>query len=586
MHPESSLLKFQIGPVQDFIAQARSTRDLWSGSYLLSWLVAAGIREVVRKGAMLIFPNPEGQPLLRLPEVPAGDHRDLLTPNLPNLFIAGVEGDPDEVVKAVRDAIVAEWRAIADSVWNNRSRFGLPDQQKDRFFAQAERHLSLSWCATPMPEGSDATYVEAYRNNGWHLDAVRQSREFSAWSTGHGMLEKDSLSGKEEAVLGGEEFRQQRERQGGEYASLFAKHADYLGAVSVIKRVWHLAYLRDAVTAAKPVLKASSKDFKIRSIPAIAARTVGSDDEDTYEKGDRYIAAIAFDGDEIGRWVSGEFLPCGESLSKHHRQFSACLSDFALNRVRSIIEEETNGRVPLGQLIYAGGDDVVALVPADAALDVAARLRKAFRDATGKTRSTLGQPDASAGIAIAHVRSPLQDLIREAQRAEKRAKAVVGRPAFSVTLMKRSGEISHWGSRWDSQGLALYLAIDEALCSGDLSSKFPHRFCELLSPYLTIRGGLSRQSDAITDGDEAKDLIRREFDHAARRQGEKGVSDRLEPILEACLDGILKVRALKGNASAVSATQELMESLIGLCTSVAFAARNRVAADVIRNNAA
>ncbi len=326
MHSESSLLKFQIGPVQDFIAQARSTRDLWSGSYLLSWLVAAGIREVVRKGATVIFPNPEGQPLLRLPEVPAGDHRDLLTPNLPNLFIAGVEGDPDEVVRAVRDAIVAEWRAIADSVWNNRSRFGLPDQQKDRFFAQAERHLSLSWCATPMPEGSDATYVEAYRNNGWHLDAVRQSREFSAWSTGHGMLEKDSLSGKEEAVLGGEEFRQQRERQGGEYDSLFAKHADYLGAVSVIKRVWHLAYLRDAATAAKPVLKASAKDFKIRSIPAIAARTVGSDDEDTYEKGDRYIAAIAFDGDEIGRWVSGKFLPGAESLSEHHRQFSACLS--------------------------------------------------------------------------------------------------------------------------------------------------------------------------------------------------------------------------------------------------------------------
>ena len=33
------LLLFQLGPVQESIAQARSTRDLWSGSYLLSWLV-------------------------------------------------------------------------------------------------------------------------------------------------------------------------------------------------------------------------------------------------------------------------------------------------------------------------------------------------------------------------------------------------------------------------------------------------------------------------------------------------------------------------------------------------------------------
>ena len=73
----SALLKFQIGPVQDFIAQARSTRDFWSGSFLLSWLVAAGIRELGRqlaKGSLipsecfakaresLIFPAVEAQP--------------------------------------------------------------------------------------------------------------------------------------------------------------------------------------------------------------------------------------------------------------------------------------------------------------------------------------------------------------------------------------------------------------------------------------------------------------------------------------------------------------------------------------------
>ena len=34
-HPASPEL--QLGPVQDFIAQARSIRDQWSGSFLLSW---------------------------------------------------------------------------------------------------------------------------------------------------------------------------------------------------------------------------------------------------------------------------------------------------------------------------------------------------------------------------------------------------------------------------------------------------------------------------------------------------------------------------------------------------------------------
>ena len=46
--PKAAFLKFQLGPVQDFIAAARSIRDLWSGSYLLSWLMAAGIKALSR----------------------------------------------------------------------------------------------------------------------------------------------------------------------------------------------------------------------------------------------------------------------------------------------------------------------------------------------------------------------------------------------------------------------------------------------------------------------------------------------------------------------------------------------------------
>ncbi len=39
---QPAFLKFQLGPVQDFIAAARSIRDLWSGSFLLSWLMGRG----------------------------------------------------------------------------------------------------------------------------------------------------------------------------------------------------------------------------------------------------------------------------------------------------------------------------------------------------------------------------------------------------------------------------------------------------------------------------------------------------------------------------------------------------------------
>src|SRR5437016_4767991 len=98
-----SLLKLQIGPVQDFIAQARSTRDLWSGSYLLSWLMAHAIHRLTApsNAVQIVFPSEASaaapqlsiQPLichLRNGAPPPGVSPEdwmnkILTPNLPNL---------------------------------------------------------------------------------------------------------------------------------------------------------------------------------------------------------------------------------------------------------------------------------------------------------------------------------------------------------------------------------------------------------------------------------------------------------------------------------------------------------------------
>jgi hypothetical protein len=46
--PASKLFFFQLGPVHEFISQARSTRDLWSGSYQVSWMAGRVILELER----------------------------------------------------------------------------------------------------------------------------------------------------------------------------------------------------------------------------------------------------------------------------------------------------------------------------------------------------------------------------------------------------------------------------------------------------------------------------------------------------------------------------------------------------------
>ncbi|NMB85726.1 MAG: hypothetical protein GYA29_05710, partial [Methanothrix sp.] len=40
-------IHFTIGPVQGFLAQARRTRDLWSGSFLLSYLSGCAMAEII-----------------------------------------------------------------------------------------------------------------------------------------------------------------------------------------------------------------------------------------------------------------------------------------------------------------------------------------------------------------------------------------------------------------------------------------------------------------------------------------------------------------------------------------------------------
>ncbi len=717
-----AFLKFQLGPVQDFIAEARSVRDLWSGSYLLSWLMAAGMKALADEIGpdSVIFPNLKGQPLFDLHlrgslwnqvkvngksvwDHLAYENKALLTPNLPNVFLAVVHRDrAKELGQLVEDAIRKEWKTIATSVWEFCEKAGMiPDkeaeftakQRKTRFDAQVARFLSIAWQATPWEDTLDqtlslansfdkempiqkaaarvraivdyATQTMPYEDrdgryyvggdhgpknrlnniglgwsvilayNGWQLDAVRQTRAFDAWSSGGWetgtFSNKDSLGGKAEAVAGGHEWSKNAEAKGGAWKSLF-KQDDWLGATTLIKRLWHLAYLRDEWD-----LKTDSSNFPMPNTHGIAKHdpfSSGDDEDEQKLAGEKYFAVLALDGDEIGKWVSGEKTPAFRSqfssyldgsgkqhqgalpyfeanngttlldtpraLSpSYHLQFSQALSNFALLCARPIVDAHK------GRLIYAGGDEVLALLPADTAFECAQALRKAFQGHAVKSASIAspkpgylsirndqtGHPipfvvpgpaaEVSVGIAIAHFKFPLQDVVRAAQSAEKRAKNQLGRAAVAVSLFKRSGEITEWGTKWESGGLALYKAIAQALDSGDLSGKFPHRVCQLLEPYLTTRTGLFKQSDAIPDQATATELIQKEFSHAAERQGSKPVVNRLHELLGDCLNRVAqshteaetKRKEAGKPPSEISLTQTLITALIGLCTTVAFAHR-------------
>ncbi|MDR0535614.1 MAG: type III-B CRISPR-associated protein Cas10/Cmr2 [Puniceicoccales bacterium] len=573
-----ALLRFQIGPVQDFIAAARSTRDLWSGSYLLSWLVAHGVKAAIDDKAEVVFPACDGepkQPLLELLKSKAKEENAvkpdagaLLVPNFANVFVLKItektNGNAADVARKVENTIRDEWTKIAGAVWSycEENRLNADAAVRERFEKQVEKFLSIAWAATPN-EGGEEAWRENYKRNGRVLDAVRQTRDFAAnsaagWHANLGaqfgnaagaafLNEKDSLTGALEAVADGKIWHPRAPERDGVKNRL---DDDLLfSAPTLIKRFWDLAYLK----------REHSISFeKVANTCGIANHEPCNDEVRANADAPKYFAVLKFDGDSVGQWVSGE--KTDNACEKFHTGFSAALSKFALEEVPPIVKEHD------GFLIYAGGDDVLALLPADTALDCATKLRDAYREALDefKDKETGAPPDGSVGIAIAHFKAPLQDVVHAASDAEKR-KGKLNRSAVNVTLIKRSGGITLWDNKWDFAAIPLCDALAKAMSDDDASAKLPHRIITLLAPYLDKSTPLVKSTSA-TDFDVVK-VVEKEIAHALSRQ----VSDRKTR------EGLTTLFAgyLSELHAYASGTDFILNKLIGLCTAAAFAKRTK-----------
>lgn len=129
----AACLSFVLGPVQPFIAAARSVRDLWSGSALLSWLAFQAMTPILERlgPTAFVYPTLRGAPLadnwlrdVGLGEcVPLPGRRARMAPSLPNRFVAVVPwGEGGAAAAALREACIGAartgWRRLADAVRN------------------------------------------------------------------------------------------------------------------------------------------------------------------------------------------------------------------------------------------------------------------------------------------------------------------------------------------------------------------------------------------------------------------------------------------------------------------------------------
>ncbi len=279
----------------------------------------------------------------------------------------------------------------------------------------------------------------------------------------------------------------------------------------------------------------------------------------------RYFAALTMDGDFAGRWLSGThpgLTTFGQVLHPDvqqdlaqltgwtdllniqrlmtpavHAAISEGLANFALKLVRWVVEERYPGR-----LVYAGGDDVLALLPMEYALQVARELRALFSGQAkvmpnGNLEMQFGNTDASGylwfqgepiltmgptatasiGIAIAHHLSPLDATLNAMREAEKAAKNLYGRNALCVHLLKRSGEQVRVGAQWFytsnvSDTVALFEEVRQRFIEAmrgqpGLSLKFPYTVFDEARTLAELK--LSAQERLCAQESELRRLIKR-----------------------------------------------------------------------------
>jgi len=250
-------------------------------------------------------------------------------------------------------------------------------------------------------------------------------------------------------------------------------------------------------------------------------------------KTEAYYGFILMDGDRMGAWLAGnesftqiKYSQCWHTqiqvnakekaasnpdLKRYldenrpvsparHAAISSSLNAFALHLTRFAVEEAHHGK-----LIYAGGDDVMAMIPAgeltscmlllrllysgampdhgDEELRQAAKLpdnvklKRGFVHYQGRLIRLMGnKATASAGAVLAHHTAPLQRVLKELRGAEHTAKNEGGRDAFSIRVLKRGGGTVATTTQWfshteEKHPILLLQQLAQALGGDNLSRR-------------------------------------------------------------------------------------------------------------------
>lgn len=487
------ILTLSVGPVQGFIASARRSRDLWCGSWLLSEIAKAAAKDLSDKGATLIFPAVDADNQADLEP-----DSDFSVGNKIQVQCSCADAAAvNQLAKDAAEAAKQRFREIAQTVWDELGN-DTHHLRQEIWDKQVNDYVEVQYAWAQI---EDSNYAQACKQAARLLAARKSTRDFvptpvRCADDADYMLPKSSLDGARETVL-----KESDKLSKGLRGKLGLNRSEQLDCAGMVKRlggkidqftpITRVAadtWLCDLYKKDKNKLKELADKYESLVKCGLATRVSGNQsayqdfpydaqflyrsrleaallkaDNDEkqalrelkqvvqpiwkeYGEPSTYWVMLLADGDRMGA-----LLDKADSLDKH-QQITRALSDFAGN-VPNIVRENR------GHCIYAGGDDVLALLPLDAAVNCAKVLKDDFAKKLADVAKQLNvdeseYPSLSAGLAICHIQTPLGNVRALAKRAEKVAKGdgeakSLQRNALGLTLSVRSGSDVDWRMRWD-----------------------------------------------------------------------------------------------------------------------------------------
>jgi CRISPR-associated protein Cmr2 len=578
------ILHFTIGPVQGFIEQARRTRDFWAGSFLLAWLSAIAMQKVAdHPGAEIVFPKIEGDKMIAALRGVSAERPAIGTlPNRFKARVpAGF--DPEQVADAVRGAWAAlaatVWRRFVARVAarGNNTR-GIWERQIAGFW-----EIAWIMDDDPR-DGSDGDWLDLRKNwrshrppteAGDHCTIMGEWQELSGHVQYRGAeAQREFWNAMREQTVPDLSRRL--------ISDLDLQEGERLCAIALVRRLFPLLRPHDwravrmwrlprrwpstgHVAAAHWIADAWKKDQTACSSYAALVAQLG----DRWAKAERtgptfreslrclhdtgsfaWIDANLFFRDnirnkyatplgpyehrrndllrghaELTKRVGGEPRPFyallrmdGDHVGPWLRRLDAAIVGDAL----AAFSEEAQSIVRGGDgiVVYAGGDDLLALLPLDTAICVAMRLERAYREGFAKRLPANEElPTTSASIVIADHHEPLRGVLRASQRLlEDVAKDENDRDSLAIELLKPSGSAATWVQSWHEAETGR--SIPEALLelteriskTSDISARFSYtldrRFLATLGkrfPELGLKPEELRDLLAVTLGKRRDD---------------------------------------------------------------------------------